>query len=82
MATILFYSPFIHRSRDTESLMIAFRDQGHRVISLSQESGKDIHEFLEPLGIDVFTHVHRKKKPALFLAAAGLLCKVLLGKKS
>jgi glycosyltransferase involved in cell wall biosynthesis len=53
---ILFYSPFDQRSRDSESLMIAFHKQGHRVISLSQAEGKLIHPYLESQGILTFSH--------------------------
>lgn len=49
--TILFYSPFNNRARDAESLMLAFHEQGHRVISLSQAEGKFIHDYLRPRGI-------------------------------
>src|SRR5688572_32096543 len=51
MAAILFYSPFNNRSRDTESLMLAFKAKGHLVISLSQAEGKFIHPFLSENGI-------------------------------
>lgn len=57
LATILFYSPFNQRSRDTESLMLAFKDQGHRVISLSQEEGVLINEFLISKGVKASSHV-------------------------
>jgi len=55
MSVILFYSPFNQRSRDTESLMIAFRKQGHRVISLSQQGGHEIHDFLRTQGIETYS---------------------------
>jgi glycosyltransferase involved in cell wall biosynthesis len=57
MSTILFYSPFNQRSRDTESLMIAFREQGHRVISLSQQEGFVINDFLRSRDIEAFSYV-------------------------
>lgn len=57
MASILFYSPFNQRSRDTESLMIAFHQQGHKVISLSQQEGYLIHDFLKANGIYVHSYV-------------------------
>jgi glycosyltransferase involved in cell wall biosynthesis len=57
MSVILFYSPFDQRSRDTESLMIAFKKQGHRVISLSQASGAQIHDHLAQYQIETYTHV-------------------------
>jgi glycosyltransferase involved in cell wall biosynthesis len=56
VTTILFYSPFNQRSRDTESLMIAFQQQGHRVLSLSQAQGYLIHEYLQSKGIETFTY--------------------------
>lgn len=57
MAVILFYSPFNQRSRDTETLMIAFKMEGHTVISLSQQEGFIIHPFLEENGIRTFSYV-------------------------
>jgi len=57
MARILFYSPFNQRSRDTESLMIAFRRQGHWVCSLSQQEGLLIHDFLQTHGIETRSFV-------------------------
>lgn len=51
MARILFYSPFNQRSRDTETLMIAFKKQGHSIFSLSQQEGLQIHPFLEKHGV-------------------------------
>ncbi len=57
MANILFYSPFNQRSRDTESLMIAFRNQGHWVCSLSQYEGLLIHDFLEARGIETHSFI-------------------------
>lgn len=59
MATILFYSPFNQRSRDTESLMLAFKNQGHRVLSLSQGEGVLINEFLNSKGVQACSHVVR-----------------------
>jgi glycosyltransferase involved in cell wall biosynthesis len=55
MANILFYSPFNQRSRDTESLMIAFNQQGHQVFSLSQQEGREIHPFLKSHGIKTYS---------------------------
>jgi len=37
--------------------MIAFGKQGHRVISLSQQEGLSIHEFLRSQGVETYTHV-------------------------
>jgi len=42
--------------------MIAFKKQGHRVISLSQESGKDLHPLLQTYQIETYTHVLPGKK--------------------
>lgn len=53
---ILFYSPFNLRSRDTESLMLAFQAQGHEVISLTQARGEVIHEYLSRKGIKTFSN--------------------------
>ncbi len=57
MASILLYSPFNHRSRDTESLMLSFQGQGHRVISLSQQEGNLINDFLTSHGIETHSYV-------------------------
>jgi glycosyltransferase involved in cell wall biosynthesis len=57
MAVILFYSPFNQRSRDTESLMIGFHQQGHKIISLSQQEGLIIHDFLRTHGIETYSYV-------------------------
>jgi len=57
MSVVLFYSPFNQRSRDTESLMLAFRRQGHRVISLSQQAGSEIHDLLENHGIETHSFI-------------------------
>jgi glycosyltransferase involved in cell wall biosynthesis len=57
VATILFYSPFNQRSRDTESLMIGFSKQGHQVISLSQQEGFFINEFLRAEKIEAHSYV-------------------------
>jgi glycosyltransferase involved in cell wall biosynthesis len=63
MSVILFYSPFNQRSRDTESLMIAFRVQGHRVISLSQQDGRGIHAFLESKGVETYSFKPKNSNP-------------------
>ena len=63
---ILFYSPFNNRSRDTESLMLSFKEMGHRVISLSQNNGDFIHPFLRKQGIDTFSFVLGEKKGSLY----------------
>jgi glycosyltransferase involved in cell wall biosynthesis len=64
--TILFYSPFNQRSRDTESLILAFQKKGYRVISLSQAEGRYIHPFLQSNGIEVFTHVIKRSNDFIY----------------
>ena len=59
---ILFYTPFNLRSRDTESLMEAFIQQGHKVLVLTQAEEGVYHENCRMLGVDVYTHVLTKKK--------------------
>lgn len=54
---ILFYSPFNQRSRDTETIMLAFKKQGHKVISLTQQEGYLINEFLNSNGVEAFSMV-------------------------
>jgi glycosyltransferase involved in cell wall biosynthesis len=46
--------------------MIAFRKQGHRVISLSQAEGKFIHPFLSANGVDTFSYVLQGNKGLLY----------------
>lgn len=57
MAIILFYAPFNQRSRDNESLMIAFHQQGHRVMCLSQQEGLQINDFLNSKGITAVSYI-------------------------
>src|SRR5688572_11152134 len=57
MANILFYVPFNQRSRDTESLMIAFHKQRHRVYCLSQQEGYLINDFLNKNGVKAASHI-------------------------
>jgi glycosyltransferase involved in cell wall biosynthesis len=64
--TILLYSPFDQRSRDTESLMIAFQRQGHTVLSLSQSTGAGIHPVLEMHGIKTFSYIIRSRSAFLY----------------
>lgn len=73
MSCILFYSPFDQRSRDTESLMIGFKKQGHRVISLSQSTGAHIHDFLRSQGIETFTYVVDGRRGRLLFIIKHLL---------
>ena len=63
---ILFYSPFNQRSRDTESVMVALGRQGHRVISLSQSTGAQIHEYLQTQGVETYTHVLKNQPGWIF----------------
>jgi glycosyltransferase involved in cell wall biosynthesis len=46
--------------------MIAFKEQGHHVISLSQAEGKFIHPFLREQGIDTFSFSLQGNKGPLF----------------
>jgi glycosyltransferase involved in cell wall biosynthesis len=62
MARILFYTPFNNRSRDTESLMIAFKQQGHDVIFLTQQEGQSISAFLRQKGINAYAHIVKRPK--------------------
>ncbi len=57
MSHILFYAPFNQRSRDTESLMIAFLQQGHQVTCLSQQEGNLINDFLNTKGVHASSYV-------------------------
>lgn len=63
---ILLYSPFNQRSRDTESLMIAFAKNGHQVISLSQAEGKNIHSYLQSAGISTFSYIPKSSSTFSF----------------
>jgi len=51
---ILFYTPFVERSRDTETLMLAFKEQGHKVYFITQEKEGVIVSFLREKGIATF----------------------------
>lgn len=63
--TILFYSPFNQRSRDTETLMLAFHQRGHNVISLSQQEGALINDFLKKKGIEAHSYVVPESKKGI-----------------
>lgn len=63
---ILFYIPFTHRSRDTESLMLAFKEQGHDVISLNQIKDSLIHKFLAEKGIETHEYPIERKSNLIF----------------
>ena len=58
---ILFYSSFNSRARDAETLMIAFKKQGHRVLSLTQAEGKNINDVLFHAGIDARSYITKSK---------------------
>ena len=64
--TILFYTPFNLRSRDTESLMEAFIKQGHKVILLTQAEEGVYHENCRKLGVEVNTYVLKKKNSFIY----------------
>lgn len=57
MARILFYGPFNQRSRDTESLMIAFRQAGHQVLLLTQQEGHLINDIVASRGVASYSKV-------------------------
>lgn len=63
---ILFYSPFDLRSRDTESLMLAFKAEGHQVISLTQARGEVIHRYLADKGVQTFSNFLPGKQNAWY----------------
>lgn len=56
MSNILFYGPFNQRSRDNETLMLAFKKQGHNIIFLTQFEGKEIVPFLRSNGINAYSY--------------------------
>lgn len=58
---ILFYASFTHRSRDTESLMHAFKKQGHLVFFLNQHADSVIKPYLEANGVEVFEYTPKSK---------------------
>lgn len=66
---ILFYTPFNLRSRDTESLMLAFKKSGHQVFFVSQQEGYPIRTFLETNGIETYSvKVKNRHKGILYHA--------------
>lgn len=56
MAVVLVYTPFVRRARDVESVMLALRDQGHTVISLTQTTGEHFNSFLRENGIEAYSN--------------------------
>lgn len=63
---ILFYTPFNLRSRDTESLMEAFIEQGHKVLVLTQAEEGIYHENCKKVGAETYTHVLGKGNSYLY----------------
>lgn len=63
---ILFYTPFNERSRDTESLMQAFVNQGHSVLLLTQAPRGIYHQYSEKLGVKTFTKVIPKNNSIVY----------------
>lgn len=62
MARILFYTPFEQRARDVESLIIAFREQGHSVVFLTQQAGGPIVDFLRSKSVEVHSSYFPSEK--------------------
>lgn len=58
---ILFYTPFNSRSRDTESVMEAFVQKGHKVFLLTQAPEGSYHEACKRLGVQVHATPPKKK---------------------
>lgn len=55
MKTILFYTPFNSRSRDTETLILAMKKDGFNVIFLTQHEGTEIIGLLKKKGIESYS---------------------------
>lgn len=66
---ILFYTPFVERSRDTETLLFAFEKQGHKVYFITQEKAGAIVDFLKEKAIPTFS---------FFINAPGKYLKILI----
>lgn len=64
---ILFYSSFNNRARDAETLMFAFKKQGHQVISLTQAEGKPINRILTENGIEALSYSPRSRNQLLLI---------------
>ncbi|MBS1486271.1 MAG: glycosyltransferase [Bacteroidetes bacterium] len=64
---ILFYTPFNDRSRDTESLMQAFVNQGHSVYLLTQAEHGHYHEACAKIGVYASAHVVKSNPLFFFL---------------
>jgi len=73
---ILFYAPFIARSRDTESVMLSLLDKKFEVYFLSQQPAEDLVEYLSSKGIRAYgtstTNV-KNKYLKLFISIMNLI---------
>lgn len=56
MSVILFYTPFIRRSPDVESLILEFKRRGHTVKFITQHTGEFIRPYLEAHKIDFYSN--------------------------
>lgn len=56
MSVVLFYTPFIRRSPDVESLMLEFKRRGHTVKFITQHTGEFIRPFLEAHQIEFYSN--------------------------
>lgn len=54
---ILFYSPFNQRARDVESLILALKEDGHEMFSLSQAEGNYFHPILQRNGVTTASYI-------------------------
>jgi len=77
---ILFYTPFSGRSRDTETLMIRFKNEGYNVYYVSQQYGREIESILEINKIKVF-HSPLKGKTGIFAYFKEILFLILFCRK-
>lgn len=66
MLNILFYTSFNSRSRDTESLVQAFVNQGHKVYVLTQTKKGAYHESCESLGAQTFAYSINKNNSLVY----------------
>lgn len=55
MKNILFYGPINNRSRDNETLMLAFEKKGYKVFFITQLEGHEIVNFLNENGVQAFS---------------------------
>jgi glycosyltransferase involved in cell wall biosynthesis len=75
MLNILFYTSFNTRSRDTESLMQAFVNQGHAVFVLTQAEKGAYHEACEQLGVRSFAYSINKQNSLVYFFKHALFLK-------